>query len=114
MIGLKRILIVNKMHHSIEPMLQELGWTIDYQPSINRAEILRIIPNYSGLIIRSKTVIDEELVERGKHLKFVARAGAGVDQIDIQAIEKKGIKLINAPEGNRNALGEYTLGLLLS
>ena len=114
MIDEHHILIVNKMHRSIGVMLREIGWRTDYRPTIKREEILEILPKYQGLIIRSKTIIDQELIDRGSNLKFVARAGAGLDQIDISALEKQNIHLINAPEGNRSSLGEHTLGLLLS
>jgi len=108
------VLIVNKMHRSIAAMLEEIGWQADYQPTITRQGILDILPKYQGLIIRSKTVVDQELLEKGDNLKFVARAGAGLDQIDISALEKRNIDLINAPEGNRGALGEHAIALLLS
>lgn len=114
MIGEGKVLIVNNMHPSILPMLEEIGWAYDYIPEISRKEILDILPTYQGLIIRSKTVVNKELINIGRQLKFVARAGAGVDQIDIGALEDKGIHLINAPEGNRGSLGEHTLGMLLS
>lgn len=112
--GVSKVLIVNKMHRSILAMLDDIGWEVDYRPSIKREEILETLADYEGLIIRSKTVVDEELIEAGSNLRFVARAGAGVDQINISALEGRGIHLINAPEGNRNALGEHTLGMLLS
>ncbi len=114
MIENERILVVNKMHRSIGSMLADIGWNVDYRPTIKRSEILEILPEYAGLIIRSKTVIDQELIDRGAKLKFVARAGAGIDQIDISGLEKRNIQLINAPEGNRGALGEHAIGLLLS
>ncbi len=101
------------MHRSIATMLHEIGWDVDYRPTITRKEILEILPDYEGLIIRSKTAVDDELISQGSNLKFVGRAGAGVDQININALEAKGIQLINAPEGNRNSLGEHTVGLLL-
>ncbi len=101
------------MHRSIATLLHEIGWDVDYRPTITRKEILEILPDYEGLIIRSKTAVDDELIGQGTNLKFVGRAGAGVDQININALEARGIQLINAPEGNRNSLGEHTLGMLL-
>lgn len=114
MTGTGRVLIVNKMHESILPMLREIGWSVDYEPQITRAEILERLDQYEGLIIRSKTKVDKELIDSGKELLFVARAGAGIDKIDLKTLENENIHLINAPEGNRSALGEHTLGLLLS
>lgn len=110
----QKVLIVNKMHPSILNMLGELGWGVDYLPEITRSEILDVLPEYAGLIIRSKTTVDHELISKGRRLKFVARAGAGIDQIDMAQLDQKNIILINAPEGNRGALGEHTVGLLLS
>ena len=109
-----KILIADKMHSSIVPMLKDIGWGVDYLPKITRGEILQTLAGYEGLIIRSKTPVDRELVERGENLKMLARAGAGIDQIDLSALEERNITLINAPEGNRNALAEHALGMLLA
>ena len=114
MMSNKRVLIVDKMHRSITPMLADIGWDADYRPSITREEIIEIIGDYEGIMVRSKTPIDKEIIDRANKLIFLARAGAGLDQLDRKALEEKGVILINAPEGNRNAVGEHTLGLLLS
>jgi len=114
MMSPKRVLILDKMHRSIGPMLQEIGWEADYRPAITREEILEIIGAYEGIIIRSKTILDRELIEKAHRLKVIARAGAGLDQIDRKAVEERRIALINAPEGNRSALGEHALGVLLA
>ncbi len=108
-----KCLIVDTMHHSIIPMLESIGWEAEYQPEINRAGILDIIQEYHGLVIRSKTWVDQEFINRCRNLKFIARAGAGMDKLDAVAIEKAGIEIFNAPEGNRNAVAEHTLGLIL-
>ena len=109
-----RVLIADKMHLSILTMLEDIGWKVNYALSIDRKGILDSLSNYQGLIIRSKTAVDRELITAGINLKFVGRAGAGIDKIDINALEERGVPLINAPEGNRNSLGEHTLGMLLS
>lgn len=109
----KEVLIVDKMHESIVPLLTSAGFTARYEPTISRAEVLQQVPKAVGLIIRSKTVVDQELIDAGSNLKFVARAGAGMDQLDVDYIEKKKIHILNAPEGNRSAVGEHALGLLL-
>ncbi len=109
-----RIFIVDEMHPSIIPDLKGYGFDVDYQPNINREEILRRIGNYTGIIIRSKTTIDQELLDKAINLKFVARAGAGIDKIDEVKCRLRNIRIINAPEGNRDALSEHAMGMLLA
>jgi len=111
---LKNILIIDEMHPSIVPGLEKIGLTPDYKPVITRTEVLEIIENYEGLIVRSKTDADIELLDKAINLKYIARAGAGKDKIDVDYCESKGILIMNAPEGNRDALGEHALGILLS
>ncbi len=111
---MKKCLIVDKMHPSIVPLLAEIGYQADYQPDISRAEVLEQISGYQGLIVRSKLKIDSELIAQAASLKFVARAGAGLDQLDKEALLQNGISILNAPEGNRDAVGEHTLGILLN
>ncbi len=110
----KRILIVDDIHECLLPLLEKEGYEPVYSPLITRAEILEIIQEFEGLIIRSKTDVDEELIDAAENLKFVARAGAGMDKVDTKYLKSQGIKIINAPEGNRDALGEHALGMLLS
>ena len=108
------ILIVDKMHPSILEMLADIGLKADYEPNINREEILSKISTYEGLIIRSKTTVNREFIDRAKSLKFVARAGAGIDKLDFDYIREKKIKVFNAPEGNRDAVAEHAMGMLLT
>lgn len=110
----KRVLIADDMHECILPQLTEAGYEVIYSPEIDRAEIIKIIDGFEGLIIRSKTSVDKEMIDLATNLKFVARAGAGVDKVDLNYLEEKGIKMINAPEGNRDSLGEHAIGILLS
>jgi len=109
-----KILIIDEMHESIVPLLNQINLEIDYRPDITRPEIISTIEKYEGLIVRSKTPIDAELLRQGENLTFVARAGAGVDNVEVDELEKRNIQLINAPEGNRDALAEHAMGLLLS
>lgn len=110
----QKCLIIDDMHESIIPMLEDLGVEPDYQPQITREEIIQCIGDYEMLIVRSKTEINEGLLENARRLKIIARAGAGLDKIDLNAVKAKEIKVINAPEGNRDALGEHAMGMLLS
>jgi D-3-phosphoglycerate dehydrogenase len=111
---MKTCLIIDLMHESITPLLEEIGWQADYRPDIKREAIIRIIPQYEGLIVRSKTSIDREIINRAEKLRWIGRAGAGLDQLDMEALNEKGIQVVNAPEGNRDALGEHALTILLT
>ena len=112
--SVKTCLIIDKMHGSIVPLLAQIGYRGDYQPTITRAEVLATIADYDGLIVRSKMAIDRELIDQAQNLKFVGRAGAGLDQLDLVALEERGIAVLNAPEGNRDALAEHAVGMLLT
>ncbi len=97
-------------------MLRAIGVEIHYQPTISAAEVafaLAAFP-YDGLLVRSKLRVTADLLAHGPHLRYVARAGAGVDNIDEAAMAAAGVTLLNAPEGNRDAVGEYAVGLLLA
>lgn len=102
------------MHPSIEQMLLSIGVTCDYKPEIMREEILDVMKGYEGLIIRNKTVVDKELLDHSPKLQFIARAGAGLDKMDLKEVEKRGVKILNAPEGNRDAVGEHVVGMMLA
>ncbi|WP_037574567.1 NAD(P)-dependent oxidoreductase [Sporocytophaga myxococcoides] len=109
-----KFIIVDEMHPSIVSMLEGIGIVPDYRPSVTRMDLLKIVMNYEGLIVRSKVKIDKELLDLATNLKIIARAGAGLDQIDIEEVNRRNIKVVNAPEGNRDAVGEHAVGMLLS
>lgn len=111
---MRKVLIIDDMHSSIEPMLMAIGWQANYRADIKRTEILEIIHDYEGLIVRSKTSIDKELIDKAIKLQWIGRAGAGMDQIAMDVVQQKNIPVINAPEGNRDAVGEHAIALLLS
>ena len=109
-----KCLIADRMHPSIIEGLSEMGFEVHNEPKITREEILSRITDYTGLILRSKTNVDKELLSKADNLRFVARAGAGIEQVDVKELEKKEIALINAPEGNRDALAEHAVGMILA
>lgn len=109
-----RCLVVDSMHESLFSMLKEIGWETDYKPSITRDEIKASHRGYDGLIVRSKTVIDRDLLGANPTVKFIGRAGAGLDNLELPYLAEKGIKVLHASEGNRDAVGEFTVGILLS
>jgi D-3-phosphoglycerate dehydrogenase len=108
------ILIVDDVHPIFMEMAAAKGYQCDYKPLIKADEALQIIGEYAGLVIRSKFRVDKTVIDAGTNLRFVARAGAGMDNIDEAYAAEKGISLINAPEGNSDAVGEHAIGLLLS
>lgn len=110
---MKKILIIDDLHPSIEQMLSDIGYECDYLPQITRQEILEKKDDYEGVLVRSKTFLDTEILNNFPSLKFIGRAGAGVDLIDLDEVAKRNIQLINAPEGNRDALAEHSLAILL-
>lgn len=111
---MKKCLIADEMHDSILPLLQDLGFETTYAPKATREELLELIPGHHVLLIRSKTTVDVEFVDRATELELIGRAGAGLDKIDVAYVENKGIEIVNAPEGNRDALAEHAIGMLLS
>ena len=110
----KKILIVDKLHPVFKEEALKLGFQVDDFPDFTREQTLQALPEYHGIAVRTKFRIDQEMLDRGSNLEFVARAGAGLDNIDVAYAEKKGLALLNAPEGNRNAVAEHAIGMLLS
>ncbi len=102
------------MHLSILGLLEKEGFQVTYSPDITRAQILDQIGNYEGLIIRSKTPMDRELLEKATRLQFIGRAGAGLDQLDLAYLKKRGVQLFHAAKGNRDAVAEHALGGILA
>lgn len=108
------ILIVDDIHEILLKKLDHAGINYSYQPTITRMEAEQIIADYEGLIIRSKFQVDKKFIELGNKLQLIGRAGAGMDNIDEEYAVAKGIKLVPANEGNRDAVGEHMIGMLLS
>jgi len=110
----RKVLHLDSNHPVIAEGLEQLGFQNEYDYTGTYEEILGKIEEYEGLIIRSRIPIDQHLLAQAQNLKFIGRIGAGLENIDLVAAEKQGIFLAAAPEGNRNAVAEHTLGLLLS
>ncbi|PWS27569.1 phosphoglycerate dehydrogenase [Pedobacter yonginense] len=110
----KKILIVDDLHPSFKEQAVSMGYEVDDEPSITREQTLEKIKDYMGIAVRTKFRIDGEIFDAAPNLKFVARAGAGLDNIDDKIASERNIQLINAPEGNCDAVGEHAIGLLLS
>ncbi len=109
-----KVLHVDENHPVLVEGLKKLGFQNDLAYKDNLTSILAKIDQYEGLIIRSRFPVDEAFLLNAKKLKFIGRVGAGLENIDIDAVKKHNIHLVNSPEGNRNAVGEHTLGMLLN
>lgn len=110
----KRILITDELHPLLQQGLEADGFTVDYFPAITEAEVHSIIHQYEGLVINSKVYAGKELLDKAKQLRFICRAGSGLEVIDLPYVSQKGIAAFNSPEGNRNAVAEQALGMLLN
>ena len=108
------ILIADHIHELLIIGLQQSGYEVTYQPLITRDELMAEIEHAEGLVIRTKTNVDLEVLSHARKLKFIARAGAGMDNIDENYCARQNITLMNAGEANADAVGEQTLGMLLA
>ena len=108
-----KILLLDKNHPLITEQLSEKGFVLEEDFSSSYEQILEKIHLYEGVIIRSRIPLDAHFLEKAKNLKFIARVGAGMENIDIAKAQKLGIKLINSPEGNKDAVAEHVIGTLL-
>ena len=109
-----KILHLDKNHPLLIEQLTKAGYKNEEDYTSSKSDIEQIISGYDGIVIRSRFKCDSTFIDAGTNLKFIARVGAGLESIDIPYAESKGITLISAPEGNCNAVGEHTLGMLLS
>lgn len=109
-----KILHLDTNHPLLIDQLNALGFINDEDYRSSKETIASKISNYDGIIIRSRFSIDKQFLDASTNLKFIGRVGAGLENIDCDYAIQKGITLIAAPEGNRNAVGEHSLGMLLS
>ena len=110
-----RVLFVDSTHKRLPEKLSDAGFIVNYNPDdIQPDDIINIIPEYEGVIIRSKIKIDKTILDAAPNLKFIGRVGAGLENIDVEYAKSKGIQCFNSPEGNRDAVGEQALGMLLT
>jgi D-3-phosphoglycerate dehydrogenase len=110
----KKILIADDLHPSFKEEAEKLGYVVDDLPDLTYSQTLEIISQYKGVAIRTKFKVDKPLIDAAENLEFIARAGAGMDNIDEEYATSKGIVCLNAPEGNRDAVAEHAMGMLLS
>ncbi len=109
-----KILFIDTAHPVLPQLLEANGHICIDGTKLSRNEILKCIHEYNGVVVRSRIQMDKEMLNAAVNLKFIARAGAGMESIDAGCAESKGIVCLNSPEGNRDAVGEHAIGMLLS
>jgi len=109
-----RILFIDRVHPSLKNNLKKNHFVCDESYHLSKEEIENMIHNYEGIIIRSRFIIDSDFIRKAKNLKFIARAGSGLENIDMEFAQSKNIRCFNASEGNRQAVAEHALGMMLS
>lgn len=110
---MKKVLITDYVHHTLLDGFRTLGLIPVYAPEITLDIVHQVIPSFHGIVINTKIRTDRALLEKGRQLGFVARLGSGKDIIDLEAAGEFGVEVITSPEGNRNAVAEHALGMLL-
>ena len=110
----KKVLVTDDVHVLLMDGLKKMGFDCDYQPDITNAETLLVIGEYDGLIINSKIFVDKKMLDLGVKLQFVGRVGSGMEIVDKVYAAEKGVAVLSSPEGNRNAVAEHALAMLLA
>lgn len=109
-----RVLIADQTHPMLEERLRQAGLHVSIEPDHDYHSLLRAVQGYDGLVVRSKVVIDRPFLDACPTLRCIGRVGAGMETIDVDYATSRGIRCLNSPEGNRDAVGEHTVGLLLA
>lgn len=108
-----KVIFIDSVHPILFERLEKIGYECHWKQELNRAEILNILPQYEGAVIRSKFKFDAAVFEQAHCLKWIARSGAGMENIDALVAAQKNVQLFNSPEGNRDAVAEHCLTMIL-
>lgn len=111
---MEKVLVADRTHEVLVQKLREAGFEVRVEPDHDYESLVHAAQGCDGLVVRSKVIIDKEFIDRVPTLRCIGRVGAGMETIDVEYAESRGIRCLNSPEGNRDAVGEHAVGLLLA
>lgn len=111
---MRKVAFLDTVHPILQERLKENGWECYDYADTEIDKLIYLINDFDGIVIRSRFRMEESFLKHAHNLKFIARSGAGMENIDVDYCESRGIKLFNAPEGNRGAVGEHALAMILA
>ncbi|MFM2201682.1 MAG: hypothetical protein RL040_882 [Bacteroidota bacterium] len=110
---MNKVLFIESVHEILHQRLEAAGYVCERHYGKQREELMHIASEFKGIVVRSRITIDRAFIDAASQLRFIARSGSGLENIDVAYAQSKGIAVYNSPEGNRDAVGEHALGMLL-